>query len=145
NRQHELVLVHKADLPEWAQQRLASDGRAQGTMSFGDKPYYFAARPANPGYFILLRPRSTADSLWSPYVWGLLVAAAAGGLLAALAAFLLARRISGPVDRIAAGARTLMRGTHPEPVPVEGAAEIATLAVAFNDLATQLRQAQEAE
>jgi two-component system sensor histidine kinase BaeS len=30
-------------------------------------------------------------------------------------------------------------------VPVEGATEIATLAVAFNDLATQLRRAQEAE
>ena len=30
-------------------------------------------------------------------------------------------------------------------MPVEGAAEIATLAVAFNDLAAQLRQAQEAE
>jgi signal transduction histidine kinase len=38
-----------------------------------------------------------------------------------------------------------MSGTHPEPVPVEGATEIATLAVAFNELAAQLRQAQEAE
>jgi two-component system sensor histidine kinase BaeS len=81
----------------------------------------------------------------SGYVWGLLIAAAAGGLLAALAAFLLARRISRPVDRIAAAARTLTRGTHPEPVPVEGATEIATLAVAFNDLAAQLYRAQEAE
>jgi two-component system sensor histidine kinase BaeS len=75
----------------------------------------------------------------------LLIAAAAGGLLAAMAAFLLARRISRPVDRISAAARSLARGTHPEPVPVEGAAEIATLAVAFNDLAAQLRRAQEAE
>ena len=81
----------------------------------------------------------------SGYVWGLLIAAAAGGLLAALAAFLLARRISRPVDRIAAAARSLARGTHPEPVPVEGAAEIAMLAGAFNDLAAQLRRAQEAE
>jgi|SRR6188472_4406195 signal transduction histidine kinase len=145
NRQHELVLVHKADLPQWAQERLAKEGRVQGTMSFGDKAYYFAARSANPGYFILLRPKSTADSLWSPYVWGLLVAAAAGGLLAAAAAFLLARRISRPVGRVSAAVRSLMHGTHPEPVPAEGAAEIATLAVAFNDLAAQLRQAQEAE
>ena len=75
----------------------------------------------------------------------MLIAAAAGGLLAAVAAFLLARRIARPVDRVSAAARSLTRGTHPEPVPVEGAAEIATLAVAFNDLAAQLRKAQEAE
>src|SRR5205823_6486549 len=107
--------------------------------------YYFAARSVNPGTLIVIRPESTVSSLLSPYVWGLLVAAAAGGLVAALAAFQLARRIARPIDRIAAAARTLARGTHPEPVPVEGAAEIATLATAFNDLAAQLQKAQEAE
>jgi len=145
NRQHEFVLVRRRDLPKWAQERLAHHTPVQGTMDFGGDPYYFAARLANPGTIILLRPTSATGSLLSPYVWGLLIAAAAGGLLAALAAFLLARRISRPVDRIAAAARSLTRGTHPEPVPVEGAAEIATLAIAFNDLAAQLRQAQEAE
>jgi len=138
NRQHELLLFQRSDLPAQAQERLAHNHRVQGTMTFGGAPYYFAARLVNPGTLILLRPRSTAGSLLSPYVWGLLIAAAAGGLLAAIAAFLVARRISRPVDRIAAAARSLTRGTHPEPVPVEGAAEIATLAV-------QLRQAQEAE
>jgi two-component system, OmpR family, sensor kinase len=117
----------------------------QGKLTYEGVHYYFAARWANPGTLILLRPASTASSFLSPYVLGLLVAAVAGGLLAALAAFLLARRISQPVDRIAAAARSLARGTHPEPVPVEGATEIATLAGAFNDLAAQLRQAQEAE
>jgi two-component system OmpR family sensor kinase len=145
NRQHELILIQRADLPAWAQERLSPENPVQGTMSFGGDPYYFAARTLNPGTLILLRPKSTSASLWSPYVWGLFVAAAAGGLLAALAAFLLARRISRPVDRISAAARTLTGGTHPEPVPVEGATEIATLAVAFNDLAAQLRRAQEAE
>ena len=145
NRQHEHVLVRREDLPKWAQERLAQNGRVQGTMDFGGTPNYFAARKANPGTIILLRPRSTVGSLLSPYVWGLLIAAAAGGLLAALAAFLLARRISRPVVRVSTAVRSLMRGTHPEPVPAEGATEIATLAVAFNDLAAQLRRAQEAE
>ena len=147
NRQHEFLLLKRSDLPTWAQTRVARRQPAQGTMSFGPDgaSYYFAARSANPGTLILLRPTSTTGSLLSPYVWGLLIAAAAGGLLAALAAFLLARRISRPVDRVSAAARSLAGGTHPEPVPVEGAAEIATLAVAFNDLAAQLRQAQEAE
>jgi two-component system sensor histidine kinase BaeS len=128
-----------------ARQELAARVPVQGTLTYGHVGYYFAARLVNPGYLVLLRPQSTAGSLLSPYVLALLIAAAAGGLLAALAAFLLARRISRPVDRIAAAARSLTQGTHPEPVPVEGAAEIATLAVAFNDLAAQLRQAQQAE
>ncbi|HLX33508.1 MAG TPA: HAMP domain-containing sensor histidine kinase [Gaiellaceae bacterium] len=128
-------------LPAWAQNELRHGQPAQGSVGSD----YFAARSLNPGYLILLRPQSTARSRWSPYIWGLLIAAGAGGLLAALAAFLLARRISRPVDRIAAAARTLTRGTHPELVPVEGAAEIATLAVAFNALVEQLQRAQEAE
>ncbi|HEY4237619.1 MAG TPA: HAMP domain-containing sensor histidine kinase [Gaiellaceae bacterium] len=140
--QRETYLFERRDLPSWAQGRVAANQSVQGTMEFGGDPYYFAARKANPGTIILLRRQR---SLLSGYVWGLLIAAAAGGLLAALAAFLLARRISRPVDRIAAAARTLARGTHPEPVPVEGATEIATLAGAFNDLAAQLQQAQEAE
>jgi two-component system OmpR family sensor kinase len=140
--QEEIFLFKRRDLPPWAQERLARHHPVQGTLSFGGDPYYFAAREGNPGTLILLRRQ---HSLLSGYVWGLLIAAAAGGLLAALAAFLLARRISRPVDRVSAAARSLTRGTHPDPVPVEGATEIATLAGAFNELAAQLRHAQEAE
>ncbi|HJU37017.1 MAG TPA: HAMP domain-containing sensor histidine kinase [Gaiellaceae bacterium] len=139
--EHEIFLYKRRDLPVWAQEQL-DHHKVQGTMDFGGDRYYFAARKGNPGTLILLRRER---SLLSGYVWGLLIAAAAGGLLAALAAFLLARRISRPVDRVSAAARSLARGAHPEPVPVEGAAEIATLAGAFNELASQLRQAQEAE
>ena len=140
--QQEIYLYKRRALPPWAQAQVAAHHPAQGTMNFRGGSYYFAARKANPGTIILLRRQR---SLLSGYVWGLLIAAAAGGLLAALAAFLLARRISQPVDRIAAAARTLAGGRHPEPVAVEGATEIATLASAFNELAAQLRQAQEAE
>jgi two-component system, OmpR family, sensor kinase len=49
------------------------------------------------------------------------------------------------VRRVAQASRTLARGTDPEPVPVEGAAELATLATAFNDLAAQLARARAAE
>jgi two-component system, OmpR family, sensor kinase len=140
--QPEIYLYDRRDLPQWARERLAPHHPVHGTMEFRGDSYYFAARKANPGTIILLRRQR---SLLSGYVWGLLIAAAAGGLLAALAAFVLARRISRPVDRVAAAARSLARGTHPEPVPVEGAAEIATLAAAFNDLAEQLQRAEEAE
>ena len=135
-------------VPEPAQILLLHKKAVDGTLAYNGSDYYFAARAysLNPGsYFVVLRPQSAATSLLSSYVWGLLIAAGAGGLLAAVAAFLVARRISRPVDRIATAARTLTGGTHPEPVPVEGATEIATLAVAFNALVDQLQRAQEAE
>jgi signal transduction histidine kinase len=143
--QQESISVDGRILPASAHGSLAHGEPVQGTLSLNGHQYYFAARPANPGTLILLRRESAVGSLLSPYVWGLLIAAAVGGLLAAGAAFLIARRIARPVDRVSDAARSLAHGTHPEPVPVEGAAEIATLAVAFNDLAAQLRQAQEAE
>ena len=114
-------------------------------MTVGGVDQYFAAQPVGRRALVLLRPKSVTRSRWTPYVWGLLIAAAAGGLLAAIAALLLARRISRPVGRVAAAARSLARGTHPDAVPVEGAAELATLALSFNALAEQLRRAQEAE
>jgi signal transduction histidine kinase len=143
--QQEHISVHRQILPASARKSVASGEAVQGTLTNHGTAYYFAARNANPGTLILLRRQSAVGSLLSPYVWGLLIAAVVGGVLAAAAAFLLARRIARPVDRVSAAARSLTRGTHPDPVPVEGAAEIATLAVAFNDLAAQLRQAQEAE
>jgi two-component system sensor histidine kinase BaeS len=81
----------------------------------------------------------------TPYVYSLLVAALVGGVLAAAAAFLLARRVARPVRRVAEASRELARGQHPEPVPVEGGTELETLANAFNDLAVQLAKAREAE
>jgi two-component system sensor histidine kinase BaeS len=146
HRQHEISLRNRQQiLPADAQERLRRRLPAQGSVTYQGRAYYFAAQRVNPGTLVILRLQGATDTVLSPYIWGLVIAAGAGGLLAALAAFLLARRISRPVDRVSAAARALTRGTHPEPVPVEGAAEIATLAVAFNELAAQLRQAQEAE
>jgi two-component system sensor histidine kinase BaeS len=145
-KQHERYLTSAASLPRSAQRLLRSGVPAQGSVTIAGTDYFFAAQPVEPKHpFVLLRPKSVTKSQWIPFVWGLLIAALAGAALAAVAALLLARRIAGPVQRVAAAARTLARGTHPEPVPVEGAAELATLAGAFNDLADQLARAREAE
>ena len=146
-RQHQRYVVDDVSfLPDSAKALLAQGKRASGTVHYEGKTYYYAAEPpVQRKTFVLLRPTSVTASSASPFVIGLLVAAAAGGVLAAAAAFLLSRRISRPVGRVAAAARSLARGTHPDPVPVEGAAELATLAESFNALAEQLRRAQEAE
>jgi two-component system, OmpR family, sensor kinase len=145
-RQNETYRTTANGLPDSAKEKLRGRNPqpAQGSVTMDGTSYFFAAQPVDGKVFVLLRPKS-ATSQFSPFGWALLIAALAGAGLAGIAALLLARRIVGPVERVAAAARTLGRGSHPEPVPVEGAAELATLAVAFNDLAEQLARAREAE
>ena len=124
--------------------RLSRGPGVQGIFTLDGVDYYYAARPANPGYIVLFRPVSTATAL-SSYVWGLIIAASVGGLARR------ARRVPRRAPDLASrrpdrGGRAHARGgTHPEPVPVEGATEIATLAASFNALVEQLQRAQEAE
>jgi two-component system sensor histidine kinase BaeS len=146
-RQHEKYRQTAAILPESARRALAQTGSADGSVTLGGTAYFFSARTVQGRKkpFVLLRAKSATASRTTPYFYSLLLAAAIGGVLAAAAAFLLSRRIARPVGRVAAASRELARGEHPEPVPVEGGTELATLASAFNDLATQLAKAREAE
>src|SRR5262249_31744181 len=144
-QQHETYLTDATQLPDSAQQLLRHGQPAHGTVTIDGLGYFSAAQPVQRRAFVLLRPRSTTKSQWLPFVWALLAAAAAGAALAAVAALILARRIVRPVRRVAEAARTLARGSHPAPLPVEGAAELATLAQSFNELSEQLTRAREAE
>jgi two-component system sensor histidine kinase BaeS len=119
-----------------------------GTVRIHGTEYFIAARKiGNNGRkaLVLLRPRSRGNSAFYPFLVGLLIAAGAGIALAALAAFLLARRIVRPVRRVVDATRHLAEERDPEPVPIEGAYEIASLARAFNEMAEQLARARAAE
>jgi two-component system sensor histidine kinase BaeS len=144
-RQHERYLLDTTVLSDGAQRELAAGTPVTGSVTVDGTDYYYAAEPVGRRAFILLRPKSSTNPRWTPFVEAIVVAALVGGVLAAAAAFFLARRIVRPVARVAAASRSLAAGRRPEPVPVEGAAELATLAVAFNGLAEQLAQAREAE
>jgi signal transduction histidine kinase len=145
DKQHLSYLRNIEALPQWAKDDLARGRAADGSVTLNGDAQFFAARIVSGQPFVLLRPKSVTRSRWTPYVYSLLIAALAAFILAALAAFLLARRIARPVGRVADAARSLARGAEPDPVPVEGAVELATLATAFNDLASQLARAREAE
>ena len=145
DRQHMIALKTFDPLPDWAKERLKHAKAVDGSVDFGGEGHFFAARVVSGRQFVLMRPKSITRSRWTPYVYSLLAAAVAGFLLAAGAALLLARRIAEPVRRVAEAARSLARGTHPAPVPVEGATELRTLATSFNDLSDQLARAREAE
>jgi signal transduction histidine kinase len=145
DRQHESTLTNTGALPDWARAAVKQGKPADGTVTLNGQGFFFAARLVERKPVVLLRPRGSVTARLAPFVYSLLIAALVSGLLAALAAFLLARRIARPVYRVAEAARSLARGTRPAPVPAEGASELVTLAVAFNDLAEQLGRAREAE
>lgn len=144
--QHERYLLDPKVLSAEEQADLGRGRPVTGSLTRDGTAYYFAAEPVVPGRaFILLRPKSLTGTRWTPFVEAIVVAALAGGLLAAAAAWFLARRIVRPVARVAEASRDLATGRHPEPLPIEGAAELETLAVSFNELAEQLARAREAE
>jgi two-component system, OmpR family, sensor kinase len=126
--------------------RVKAKKRLNGTVRIGATSYFFAVRPATKNLeLVLLRPKRLGNTAFYPFLVGLLIAAGAGIALAAVAAFLLARRIARPVQRVVVATRRLAEEREPEPVPVEGAYEIAMLARSFNDMAQQLTRAREAE
>ena len=132
-----------------AEQRraLATGRRVRGSIRIGGDEYLFAARRFGdpPKALVLLRSAGLRRSDWWPFLQGLLLAALVGAALAGVASFLLARAIARPVRAVAEASRSLAAGAAPEPIPVEGSDELASLASSFNDMADQLARARQAE
>ncbi|MHB8060523.1 MAG: sensor histidine kinase [Gaiellaceae bacterium] len=131
--------------------RLSADQAVDGSITIDGTSNYFAARPVGsprrvgPKAFVLLRPHGNAYADWRPFFNALAIAAAAGMLLAAFISLLLGRLITRPLDQVALASRTLAERGASDPVPVEGARELRSLATSFNEMATQLTVAREAE
>jgi two-component system OmpR family sensor kinase len=117
----------------------------EGHMSVDGTTYLFAARNVQRKGFVLLRPQSLSFSDWWPFLQGLAIACIVAAALAAVGAFLTARAIARPVRRVADASLSLAEGVSPDPVPVEGPAELVQLATSFNEMAEQLQTAREAE
>ena len=96
--------------PERATQ-LRRGARLEGTLETDGTRYFYAARLVKGKGFVLLRPVSSTNSAWRPHLTGLIFAALATAVLAALVAFLLARAISRPVRRVAEATRGLAGAT----------------------------------
>jgi len=67
--------------------------------------------------------------------WGI-----AAGILAMLGAYLIVRRVAGPMAQIAAAARMVGRGEPPPRLPEEGPSEINEVSRAFNQMSDNLAQ-----
>jgi two-component system sensor histidine kinase BaeS len=132
-------------LPEAAARRLRSDESASGSLEVRGTRFLFAAATSRGEAIVLLRPASSQTADWLPFVLGLGAAALVGAALAAAVALLIARAVARPIARVSAASRALASGESPEPVPIAGPPEVASLAVSFNHLADELRRTQDAE
>lgn len=117
----------------------------EGDLTLDGETYLFAARNVQGKGFVLLRSQTLSFSDWWPFFQGLLIAGAVAAVLAGIGSFLTARAIARPVRRAADASRSLAEGLSPEPLPIEGSAELASLATSFNEMAEQLHAAKEAE
>jgi two-component system sensor histidine kinase BaeS len=117
----------------------------EGHVTVDGKSFLFAARNVQGKGFVLLRPRDPSFADWWPFLQGLLIACAIAATLAGVGSFFTARAIARPVRRVADASRSLAEGISPDPVPVEGSAELVQLATAFNEMAEELDDAREAE
>lgn len=106
---------------------------------------YYAARPVAGKALVLERPTRLDAETSRPFLLGLAAAGLAALVLGGLAALLLARAIAGPVARVVGATNALAAERSPEPVPLEGAAELRSLAASFNEMADKLSQARAAE
>ena len=86
--------------------------------------------------------RSLGLSLLPVVAWRLLLATALAVAVAALAAWLLAGRLTAPLGRLVTAARRVGDGDLSTRVQVDGDGEVAEVASAFNDMAAGLERAQ---
>ena len=132
-------------LPPSGAALLRAGNSSSGTLDVRGTRFLYAARRSGDEAIVLLRPAASQAADWTPFVVGLGLAGLVGALLAALVALGLARAVARPVGRVAAASRTLAEGGRPDPLPVEGPREVATLARSFNDLSEELDRTHEAE
>lgn len=133
-------------LPPAAVETLKREGWVVGEMKEGGEPrdyvawrttknravYYFWGH--NPWYWSLLS-----------YLWMLVFGVAVLSPFAAVAAWLLNRRIVKPVQQVAEASVVLADGGEPMPIPTKAPQELSVMADSFNRMAEKLRRAQDTE
>ena len=148
-QQERLAIISLAQaallLPGHGATALRAGRPAQGSVDVGGKRYLYSARPLGGRAIVLLRSAKLEASDWRPFTLAFVIAAAAGAGIAGVAAFLLAGAVARPIGRVALASRRLAAGETHGPLPVEGSSEVASLALAFNQMAEGLDRAKDAE
>jgi len=113
-------------------------------VAIGGRDYFAEGRPLSAGGSILLvQPHSAARAITTPLRNRLLIALAAGLLLAVVAGLWLSGRLARPLVHAAAAAEQLGRGRRDVRVIPEGPAEVAAVSDSLNALATALTTSED--
>ncbi|MBC7780515.1 MAG: HAMP domain-containing protein [Proteobacteria bacterium] len=90
-------------------------------------------------WVVLPPPRARGPFPWTWFAWGLLVLG-----LSIVGAYLIVNRITRPLRAAVPAAAALGRGEEPPPLPESGPYEVAALGRAFNEMARDIRELDEA-
>ena len=125
-------------------------GTLDAIQHVGDGRYVIGVFPLSagnaggaPGRLVLLQNWRPTQKFVDEVRRRLLTAGAAIFVLAVGGGLLFSRRMSRPLEDLAAAAKDIAAGNWARQVPVSGSGEAATMAVAFNEMSTSLRVAEE--
>jgi signal transduction histidine kinase len=124
-----------------AQIRDPSD--SEGQIHLGGQSLLYAARGTQRGGIVLVRGAGLAFAEWRPFLTSLILAGIGGALLAAIASFLLARRLTGPIAALSGATAQLAAGEPGVDVAVQGDDELGQLAQSFNQMSHSLALARD--
>src|SRR5512132_3375797 len=141
NRRGPIAPVPDVDLAAALARRQVVTGTGDG-LAWAVAPASRPAPGARGGVLLVHETRRLGLSLLPVVAWRLLAATALAVAVAALAAWLLAGRLTAPLGRLVAAARRVGEGDLSTRVHVDGDGEIAEVASAFNDMAAGLERAQ---
>ena len=100
-------------------------------------------KPANIEALVLSLPRSSPLAIWagtiSPFLWAGLTAL----VISIVVAILVARSVYKPVQQLTQAAEEIAGGKYDQEIPATGPAEIKGLALAFNQMARQVKLSQQ--
>ena len=123
-----------------AEVRTAADGRvgvATRTSVTTGRDYRYVALPQETGRIVRVAlPLARVEQQLAEVRRPIAVAVALAAVVGVLSVWLVARRLTRPLERLTASVARL--GAHPAPVAVEGPAEVALLAETVNQMTSQL-------
>ena len=123
----------------------SSGGDAQGTIHVHGQSLLYVARETDAGRVVLFRRAALRFGEWGPFLGALGLAGAGGAVLAGLLSIVLARRLTRPIDALAAATARVASGQPDVTVPVDGNDEIAGLGRSFNAMSTELARARDSQ
>lgn len=116
---------------------------SEGQIEVGGQSLLYAARGTQLGGIVLVRGAGLAFAEWRPFLASLILAGLGGALLAAIASYVLARRLIRPIAALSGATAQLAAGEPGVDVAIEGEDELAQLAHSFNQMSHSLALARD--